>query len=587
MSRNKEAYFSMKPEAHIQRSRFDRSCEKKISFNGSYLIPFYWDEVLPNDTFSIDMATLMRMTTPLNPVMDNAYLDVYFFFIPNRLLWTHWEDFITGGNTPSNWETPATYTVPKIRFGKHEVGHDQNLVRVGSIADYLGIPPQQIFAGSSTAGLEVNALPFRAVYKVFNDWFRDENYVDPMLENTGDSTIDYATEGTSPQEIDYSGTATYVNNPNYVKGDHCLKVAKYHDYFTSVLPAPQKGPDVLIPGLDNQSIGSIGNNDWTSKAISEYKTNNADQIFFDSEEQDTLILGNMANVGGSPVYMEGPSGIADDTQIDAVVGTMFNPGATINALRTAFQLQRYYEKLAGAGRYIEWLNTFFGAKSPDARLQRSEYLGGKRIPINMSQVLQQSATSGSEVLGKTGAYSLTRDRSSMFTKSFVEHGILLGVCCVRTEETYSQGIAREFLRDTHFDYYNPVFANLGNQKVEGIELYSFLHSPQDQTANTVLGYQEAWAEYRYKPSTCAGYMRPYVSGGYSTWTYGNIGDAQDYDMGAFSIDETFITSNNNGLNRTLAVSGNTIHQFLADFYIKANVVRPMPLYSIPGLADHH
>lgn len=260
-------------------------------------------------------------------------------------------------------------------------------------------------------------------------------------------------------------------------------------------------------------------------------------------------------------------------------------GATINALRTAFQLQRYYEKLAGAGRYIEWLNVFFGAKSPDARLQRSEYLGGKRIPINMTQVLQQSATSGTEILGKTGAYSLTRDRSSMFTKSFVEHGILLGVCCVRTEETYSQGIAREFLRDTHFDYYNPVFANLGNQAVKGVELYSFLLNDDEKTT---LGYQEAWAEYRYKPSTCAGYMRPYISGGYKTWTYAIEADPQDYDdANGFSIDEDFITSNNNALNRTLAVGGNTIHQFIADIYIKANVVRPMPLYSIPGLADHH
>lgn len=586
MSRNKEAFFSMKPEAHIQRSRFDRSCEKKISFNGSYLIPFYWDEVLPNDTFSIDMATLMRMTTPLNPVMDNANLDVYFFFVPNRLLWTHWEDFITGGATPTNWETPATYTVPKVVFGK-KVGGSIQQVRVGSIADYLGVPAQQVIGQDSTNGLGLNALPFRAVYKVFNDWFRDENYVDPMLENDGDSDIVYTAEGTDPQEIDTKGTYAYVNNPSYVTGDHCLKVAKYHDYFTSVLPAPQKGPDVLIPGLDNTTIGAIGDKDWTSEAISQYKMNgNADQIFFDNDSADTSVIGGSALSGATEAYISGAGGGADETVISAVQGYMYNPGATINALRTAFQLQRYYEKLAGAGRYIEWLNTFFGAKSPDARLQRSEYLGGKRIPINMSQVLQQSATSGAEVLGKTGAYSLTRDRSSMFTKSFVEHGILLGVCCVRTEETYSQGIAKEFLRDTHFDYYNPVFANLGNQAVKGIELYSFLDA-DPENPDTTLGYQEAWAEYRYKPSTCAGYMRPYISGGYSTWTYGITGAIDDVDPGAYSIDEEFITSNNSGLNRTLAVSGATIHQFLADFYIKAKVVRPMPLYSIPGLADHH
>lgn len=583
MSRNKEAYFSMKPEAHIQRSRFDRSCEKKISFNGSYLIPFYWDEVLPNDTFSIDMATLMRMTTPLNPVMDNANLDVYFFFVPNRLLWTHWEDFITGGNTPSNWETPATYTVPKVVFGK-KVGGSIQQVRVGSIADYLGVPANQTIGQDSTNGLGLNALPFRAVYKVFNDWFRDENYVDPMLENDGDSDIVYTTEGTDPQEIDTKGTVAYVNNPSYVTGDHCLKVAKYHDYFTSVLPAPQKGPDVLIPGLDNTSAGSIGQASTSADALSYYETakeNHPEYITYIDDASEVYSLGVLDDGVGNVVGSD--SAAADITNI---VGTMYNPGATINALRTAFQLQRYYEKLAGAGRYIEWLNTFFGAKSPDARLQRSEYLGGKRIPINMSQVLQQSATSGTEVLGKTGAYSLTRDRSSMFTKSFVEHGILLGVCCVRTEETYSQGIAREFLRDTHFDYYNPVFANLGNQAVKGIELYSFLDA-DPENADTTLGYQEAWAEYRYKPSTCAGYMRPYITGGYSTWTYGIIGAVDDVDPGAFSIDEEFITSNNTGLNRTLAVSGTTIHQFLADFYIKANVVRPMPLYSIPGLADHH
>lgn len=586
MSRNKEAYFSVKPEAHIQRSRFDRSCEKKFSFNGSYLIPFYWDEVLPNDTFSIDMATLMRMTTPLNPVMDNANLDVYFFFVPNRLLWTHWEDFITGGATPSNWETPATYTIPKIIFGKKGSGGTEVKVRVGSVADYLGVPAEQSIGQDTTNGVGLNALPFRAYYRVFNDWFRDENYVDPMLENDGDSSIDYAVEGTAPQEIDTNSTQAYINNPSYVHGDHCLKVAKYHDYFTSVLPAPQKGPDVLIPGLDNQSIGAIGKKETNNTAIAKYIEDEATgNIFFSSIDGDVIGVGG-SDIGAADVYMDGPGGTSSDTLLQNVVGTMFNPGATINALRTAFQLQRYYEKLSGAGRYIEWLNTFFGAKSPDARLQRSEYLGGKRIPINMSQVLQQSATTGTETLGKTGAYSLTRDRSSMFTKSFVEHGILLGVCCVRTEETYSQGIAREFLRDTHFDYYNPVFANLGNQAVRGIELYSFLDA-NPENADVTLGYQEAWAEYRYKPSTCAGYMRPYISGGYSTWTYGMAGAIDDVDPGAFSIDEEFITSNNTGLNRTLAVSGSTIHQFLADVYVKANVVRPMPLYSIPGLADHH
>lgn len=583
MSRNKEAFFSMKPEAHIQRSRFDRSCEKKISFNGSYLIPFYWDEVLPNDTFSIDMATLMRMTTPLNPVMDNAYLDVYFFFIPNRLLWTHWEDFITGGNIPQNWNAPATYTIPKIIFGK-----SGTKVRIGSVADYLGIPAQQTIGQDTTNGLGLNALPFRAYYRVFNDWFRDENYVDPMLENDGDASIDYTIEGTAPQEMDANGTSTYVNNPSYIHGDHCLKVAKYHDYFTSVLPAPQKGPDVLIPGLDNQSVGAIGDKFYNNVAISEYKTGNATDFLYDSVLNETdQLKGADVQLGtdDSLTYLEGASG--DETsKYTNVVGTMYNPGATINALRTAFQLQRYYEKLAGAGRYIEWLNVFFGAKSPDARLQRSEYLGGKRIPINMSQVLQQSATTQTGELGKTGAYSLTRDKSSMFTKSFVEHGILLGLCCVRTEETYSQGIAREFLRDTHFDYYNPVFANLGNQAVKGIELYSYIDANGDNE-DTTLGYQEAWAEYRYKPSTCAGYMRPYVASGYSTWTYGIVGNEDEIDTGAFSIDEQFITSNNSGLNRTLAVSGATIHQFLADIYVKANVVRPMPLYSIPGLADHH
>lgn len=546
MNRNTESQFAQNPaNLGIERSKFDRSCQHKTTFNCGDLVPIFVDEVLPGDTFSLDLAAAVRMSTPVFPVMDNAFLDYYFFFVPNRLCWEHWKEFC-GENNSSHWAQPVEYEIPQIK-APATTGWTE-----GTIADYMGIP-------TGVDNISVSALPFRAYCLIWNEWFRDQNLKDPAHVNLDDATQQGSNDG------------DYVINAEL--GAKPLKVAKVHDYFTSCLPEPQKGPDVLLPlsGLAYVRAGT----DRPNVAEDEYSVHWAQ---FGTGDYPTaekgLIVGSDGAMRGKTVTSSGdPFGPLVPANLYADLTTA--TAATINQLRQSFALQRLYERDARGGtRYTEIIRAHFNVVSPDSRMQRPEYLGGARIPISVDQVLQTSSTDDTSPQGNTAAYSLSNYSDSAFTKSFTEHGFIIGLACVRHDLTYQQGIERFWSRKKRFDFYYPALANIGEQPVYNKEIYAQGTSEDDEA----FGYQEAWADYRYKPNRVSGTFR---SGGASldAWHYA------DHYASLPALSSEWIDQGDASLKRTLA--SQTEDEFLADFYFRCTCVRPMPLYSIPGLLDHN
>ena len=561
MNRNVESHFALNPtRLDLNRSRFDRSSSVKLSFNVGDVVPFYVDEVLPGDSFQIRTSKVVRMQTLLTPLMDNIYLDTYFFFVPNRLTWEHWKQF-NGENTESAWIPQTEYQVPQLTAPAEGWS-------VGTIADYMGIP-------TGVKNLSVNALPFRAYALIMNEWFRDQNLTDPLNIPVDDATV----QGVN--------TGTYVSD--VAKGGLPFKASKYHDYFTSCLPAPQKGPDVTIQTAQLGNAPVVPMNKPVPKDLLNYPYN----VYIPNGNGDFEAgyhAGSVHRNAFGGAYWLADTGNADlDPTIDnGVAGYPANlwaqfdntvSVATINELRTAFQIQKLYERDARGGtRYIEILKSHFGVTSPDARLQRPEYLGGSRVPININQVIQQSSTAeGTTPLGDTAAYSLTTDVHGDFMKSFVEHGFVIGVMVARYDHTYQQGIERFWSRKSRFDYYWPVLANIGEQAVLNKEIYA-QGTAQD---NEVFGYQEAWADYRYKPNRVAGEMRSTYAQSLDVW---HLGD--DYSQ-LPKLSDSWIREDKANVNRVIAVSDQNANQLFADIYIQNRTTRPMPLYSIPGLIDHH
>ena len=551
MNRNTESHFSVNPiNLDIQRSKFVRPSTHKTTFNAGNLIPIYVDEVLPGDTFKMNMSSVIRMSTPIYPVMDNANMDVYFFFVPNRLVWEHWKEFF-GENNTTHWEQPVEYEVPQITAPTGGWAK-------GTIADYMGIP-------THISNISVQALPFRAYCKIWNDWFRDQNLKDPAMISMDETTTAGANSG------------DYVTNTE--KGALPLKVAKYHDYFTSALPEPQKGPEVTIGGIagyapvttrEEKIKEPTKSMQWYQKELGIPGANFRGQIAITGTNPADMVVTENSQYG-TPKGLIAPANLWAD---------MSNGTPTsINALRQAFAIQRLYEKNARGGtRYIEIIKAHFGVQSPDARQQRSEYLGGTRVPINMDQVVQTSNSGdGITPQGNTAAYSLTAFNESMFTKSFTEHGYIIGLACIRTEHTYQQGIERFWSRKKMLDYYFPTLANLGEQAILNKEIYAQGNTKDEEA----FGYQEAWAEYRYKPSRVSGAMRSNYQTTLDAWHYADKYTQQPI-LSSEWIDETSAN-----IDRTLAVQSATEDQFIADFYFACEATRPMPLYSIPGLIDHH
>lgn len=556
MNRNTEMHFSQVPSIGLSRSKFDRSFDHKTTFNNGDLIPVYIDQtIMPGDTVKMRMSEVVRMLTPIAPVMDNAYLDTYFFFVPKRLIWDHFKRFM-GENDTAPWTQTTEYTEPQITA-------PVNGWSAKTLADYFGYPTQ-------VGGWKASALPFRAYCLIWNEWFRDENLKNPVYVSTGDS--------------DTTGKDYNAQNYDPVTDTECgakpLKVAKMHDYFTSALPAAQKGPAVSVPLGDSAPIIFT-------------KPENYGQQYYPSAINEKPVLLNQGSSfnamtdEATPTYMTNASIAGISADLSSAVG------ATVNQLRQAFAIQKFYERQARSGsRYIEVVKGHFDVTNPDFRVQRPEYLGGKRIPINMNQVIQTDKTQEYSIWdattsswttkdgtpqGNTAAYSVTSDTNEdLFTKSFTEHGILMGLICVRTDHSYQQGLNRQFSMKKFTDYYWPEFANLGEMAILNKEIYMSGTASDDEAA---FGYQEAWANYRYFPNIITGEMRSNYSQSLDIWHYGD-----DYSQ-LPSLGSDWIDEPTENMARTLAVQNHD--QLFGDFYFGAIYTRPMPLYSVPGLIDHH
>lgn len=577
MNRETEAHFGSVPRVHAQRSKFDVSHSIKTTFNVGEIIPLEVTEILPGDTMQLDMAEIVRMATPIYPIMDNLFMDIYNFFVPTRLVWEHWQQFWGENNDP--WIQENEYEIPQITSPSGEGWTE------GTIADYMGIP-------THVDRLSVSALPFRCYAKIFNDWFRDENLTYNCHIYEDETTREGSNGSTTVTDVELGGKPA--------------KASKLHDYFTSALPSPQKGPAVSIPlgstanvrtgnrngsnGIpitmdywgDNTGTGqkeklistggAIGTGSWESYGLN-YLRNSTEP-----ENKNSHIVDHEAGVTIKPGTIDTTS-----TQYWAIPNNLYADlsnatAATINELRTAFAIQKFYEQVGRTGsRYIEFLRGVFGVESSDARLQRSEYLGGTRIPINIDQVLQTSSTDATSPQGNTGAFSCTRSHDSMFTKSFEEHGYVLTLIVVRCEHSYQQGLEKMWSRRKWTDFYNPFFANLSEQGILNKEIYATGADSDEE----VFGYQEAWAEYRYRPNRVTGAMRSnYIGGSLDAWHFADDYESQPY------LDDDWILEPTANVDRTIAVQSQIANQFIGDFYFKEYMTRPMPVYSIPGLIDH-
>lgn len=548
------------PSVSISRSRFKRTSQHKTSFNLGQLIPIYVDEVLPGDTRSFDLASLVRMSTPIAPIMDNIVLDYYAFFVPNRLVWEHWRDFL-GENNASAGIPAVTYTVPTLR------SQMAGVVGAGTLLDYFGLSGST--PGSTTlfgmiSNNKLSALPLRAYYKIYNHWFRNENVIAPVPINTADvagAVISYG---------QYWGDSS-----KYDEGLVPLKASKLADYFTKSLPYAQKGAPISIPLGTTAPIKASGT--LTSLGSSLYFSNGSAPL------SGPTALGLASGSGAVSALSSTDSGNYSRaiTHTNLVADLSSATAATINQLRYAFQLQKLLEKDSLYGtKYWSILAAHFGVTAPDASIQEPEYLGGKRVHINVDQVLQTTgfdATPSSNSLGTPGANSVTGFKGSLFTKSFVEHGTLMIIAVARQEgRTYGQGINRMFMRNGRYDFYWPVFANLGAQDVKLSEIFA-TGSSSDKN---VFGYQEAWAEYRFRPNLVTGLLNPRRSGSLKYWTL-----AERFSVNP-TLGQTFIEEDRTNLIDAL-VTGSAGPDFIGDFYFEDIAVRPMPTYSIPGLIDHH
>lgn len=550
MKRNNEAHFNQVPALEITRSRFKRDQDIKLTFDAGKLIPFYVDEVLPGDTFSVDQSAIIRMTTPIFPVMDNAYLDYYYFFVPNRILWDHWKEFM-GEITDEPWVQTVEYTVPTIKITG--TSDTDKLPKEASILDYMGIPTKFVGAGKKA---EINALPIRAYVKIWAEWFRDQNVDNPAINSTADATVDYKDD--AGEDVEKILQQAY-------RGGRPLPVNRFHDYFSSSLPSPQRAAEsVRIPLSGNAPIKGYKNiNVKTELDTSFYAIYNGS-----IEPKGTAgIIGLPDN---RAIFGKGDQTIYLGADLSKVNAT------SINELRKAFQVQKYFEELArGGSRYREQIYSLFRTRISDKTAQIPEYLGGDRVMININQVVQTSGTTTESPQGNVAAVSVTGFGKSTFTKSFEEHGWVIGVCCVRHDHTYQQGIERMWSRKNKLDFYFPVFANLGEQAVLKKELYATAEASDEEA----FGYQEAWSEYRMKPNRVCGLFRSNAVGTLDSWHY-----ADNYNA-VPALSQEWMKEGKAEIQRTLAVQDEP--QFIMDILVKNTTVRPMPLYSIPGLVDHH
>jgi hypothetical protein len=543
---------------HTNRTRFNRDQTILTTFDSGKLIPFFVDEVLPGDTFQIDTSAIIRMTTPKYPVMDDAFIDFYYFYCPNRILWSDFKAFM-GEAEQTPWKPVKEYQVPYIGIPGTE---NRPMPLENSILDYMGIPTK--IKGSFT----VNALPVRAYVKIWNEYFRDEN-VDIWAQWKDDNTFyGYSDEGdTSSNDMVLSKAIT---------GGRCLPVNKFHDYFTSCLPYPQRGPEVTLPLGGNAPVGMYKDYQLTSFGTVGGHTG----IYLNQTNSGSALAPNISNSQNSEYRGYGlvtgssnPTTQVDDT---AYLGADLSKvtAATINDLRKAVAVQQYYEALArGGSRYREQLQALWNVTISDKTAQIPEYLGGGRYHVNMNQIIQTSGQQSNTdtPIGETGAVSVTPVNESSFTKSFEEHGFVIGVLCIRHNRSYQQGLERFWSRRDRLDYYVPQFANLGEQPVKKKEIMLTATSTDDET----FGYQEAWADYRMKPNRVSGLMRSNATGTLDFWHY-----ADNYDK-VPTLSLGWMKEGKAEIARTLIEQNEP--QFFGAIRVANKTTRCMPLYSVPGL----
>lgn len=550
VNRATQHLFSQVPSTQIPRSVFDRSHGYKTTFNSGYLVPFYVDEVLPGDSFKLTATLFARLATPIVPFMDNLYLETFFFFVPNRLVWDNWQKFNGEQKNPND---PTDFLVPTVSGTN---------VQNQTLWDYFGLPT------NVSNVLKVNALPFRAYNLIFNEWFRDENLQESLNVPTNDG-------------------------PDLLSDYSLVRRGKRHDYFTSCLPWPQKGPGVeislggVVPVSGDVSFYRQVGSYHVDNGISSVN-NWSDRVLFKETVPFNIGSKDSSWRGSSPIPFQGSFGAKDPhpSQISFYAGKygITSDGFTadlskatpisINDLRQAFQIQKLYERDARGGtRYTEILRSHFGVISPDARLQRPEYLGGSSARISINPVQQTSSTNDTTPQGNLAAYGVVADSFHGFSKSFVEHGYVFGLVNVRADLTYQQGLNRMWSRQGRFDFYWPVLAHLGEQAVLNKEIYAQGTVDDDK----VFGYQERYAEYRYYPGQITGKFRSTDPQPLDCWHL-----AQNFSS-LPTLSAQFI-QDDPPVQRVIAVQNEP--QFLFDSYIRLKCARPMPVYSVPGLVDH-
>lgn len=561
MINNSEYHFGVVPQVEIPRSKFLMHQNIRTTFNAGLLIPFAVDsETMPGDTFKVSGTFVIRQSTPIYPTMDNSFADIFVVRIPHRLVWDHFKEFM-GENTTGAWTQQTVYEVPKIELNKT----NQTTVKKGDILNYMGVPITDGLLNGSGKEIYISALPYRAYVATWNDWFRDENVCPPYYLSKGD-TAQYPYHGTANIEWGvYNPTASFKPTP--------APVFKYKDYFNACLPDVQKGTAVTLPlGTtaevlpDGKAIQMTGQTDGTGGFT----------LKKDGDPQDTTLNHILGNTVGqeNPLYFANQTGLYADLS-NAV-------SATINAQRMAFATQRILEQAARSGtRYTEITRGFFGVKTSDSRLQRPEILCAKRIPITMTQVAQTSSTDSTSPQGNVAAFSLTVDSNHLCTFSNTEHCTILYLICVRQEHSYDSGLQRQWTKFRKLDWYWPQLAFLGEQPIYNREIYLAGYNANGNTTDDqVFGYNERWAELRYKPNMNTGAFSTRYANNLAAWHYG------DSYASLPVLSFNWRQETKAFIDRTLAVTSEVEDQYIMDCRLDFEATRPLPMFSVPGLLDH-